>query len=84
MISHRKMSLFKSKFYCFLMQNIKSDTKIFQEGGLRALYRGFLPTIFGMIPYAGFSFYTFEKLKYLCMRYSPNYLCSKCEKNTGK
>ncbi|XP_029676477.1 graves disease carrier protein homolog [Formica exsecta] len=30
----------------------------------------------GMIPYAGFSFYTFEKLKYLCLKYAPQYLCS--------
>ncbi|XP_014210956.1 graves disease carrier protein-like [Copidosoma floridanum] len=53
------------------------------EGGLRALYRGFLPTICGMIPYAGFSFYSFEKLKYLCLKYFPNILCSSCDKNTG-
>ncbi|CAL7946810.1 unnamed protein product [Xylocopa violacea] len=53
------------------------------EGGIRALYRGFWPTIFGMIPYAGFSFYSFEKLKYLCMKYAPNYFCEKCDRNTG-
>ncbi|XP_011506055.1 PREDICTED: graves disease carrier protein-like [Ceratosolen solmsi marchali] len=53
------------------------------EGGLRALYRGFVPTICGMIPYAGFSFYSFEKLKYVCMRYCPNVFCSKRDKNTG-
>ncbi|KAK2581211.1 hypothetical protein KPH14_008010 [Odynerus spinipes] len=53
------------------------------EGGFRALYRGFLPTIFGMIPYAGFSFYSFEKFKYLCMKYAPDYLCAKCDRNTG-
>ncbi|XP_076755389.1 solute carrier family 25 member 16 [Xylocopa sonorina] len=53
------------------------------EGGIRALYRGFWPTIFGMIPYAGFSFYSFEKLKYLCMKYAPNYFCQKCDRNTG-
>ncbi|OAD56419.1 Graves disease carrier protein like protein [Eufriesea mexicana] len=53
------------------------------EGGIRALYRGFWPTIFGMIPYAGFSFYSFEKFKYLCMKYAPNYFCEKCDRNTG-
>ncbi|KAL6449433.1 hypothetical protein ACFW04_000778 [Cataglyphis niger] len=47
-----------------------------EEGGLRALYRGFWPNMLGMIPYAGFSFYTFEKLKYLCLKYAPQYLCS--------
>ncbi|XP_015600316.1 graves disease carrier protein homolog [Cephus cinctus] len=54
-----------------------------EEGGLKALYRGFWPTILGMVPYAGFSFYTFEKLKFLCMRYAPEYLCNKCNRNTG-
>ncbi|XP_033228560.1 graves disease carrier protein-like [Belonocnema kinseyi] len=54
-----------------------------EEGGIKALYRGFLPTICGMIPYAGFSFYSFEKLKYLCMKYAPSYLCDKCNRNTG-
>ncbi|CAK9821475.1 Solute carrier family 25 member 16 [Anthophora retusa] len=54
-----------------------------KEGGIRALYRGFWPTIFGMIPYAGFSFYSFEKLKYLCMKNAPNYFCEICDRNTG-
>ncbi|GBO04757.1 Graves disease carrier, partial [Araneus ventricosus] len=42
------------------------------EGGVRALYKGFLPTILGMIPYGGLSFYTFEKLKFLCLEHIPN------------
>jgi len=37
----------------------------------------------GMIPYAGFSFYTFEKLKYLCLKYAPHYLYSE-HKTTGE
>ncbi|KAF7997205.1 hypothetical protein HCN44_005482 [Aphidius gifuensis] len=53
------------------------------EGGARALYRGFWPTIIGMIPYAGFSFYSFEYLKYFCMKYFPQYLCDDCPRNTG-
>ncbi|XP_011304425.1 graves disease carrier protein-like [Fopius arisanus] len=53
------------------------------EGGISALYRGFWPTIIGMIPYAGFSFYSFEYLKFLSMKYAPNYLCSDCPRNTG-
>lgn len=33
---------------------IDTVTKIFQtEGGVRALYKGFSPTVLGMIPYAG-------------------------------
>ncbi|XP_008553430.1 solute carrier family 25 member 16 [Microplitis demolitor] len=53
------------------------------EGGLTALYRGFWPTILGMIPYAGFSFYSFEYLKFFCMKYLPHYLCNDCPRNTG-
>ncbi|XP_063973211.1 solute carrier family 25 member 16-like isoform X1 [Diachasmimorpha longicaudata] len=53
------------------------------EGGLSALYKGFWPTIFGMIPYAGFSFYSFEYLKFLSMKYAPQYLCNDCPRNTG-
>jgi len=33
------------------------------EGGLRALYRGLLPTLVGILPYAGISFATYEALK---------------------
>lgn len=53
------------------------------EGGLRALYRGFVPTLMGMVPYAGFSFYCFEMFKYFCMKYAPTFTCNKCERNTG-
>ncbi|OXA43624.1 graves disease carrier protein homolog [Folsomia candida] len=54
-----------------------------EEGGIRALYRGFTPTIFGMIPYAGLSFYCFESFKYLCMKYLPDWTCKSCSANTG-
>ncbi|XP_012215779.1 solute carrier family 25 member 16-like [Linepithema humile] len=54
-----------------------------EEGGLRALYRGFWSNMLGMIPYAGFSFYTFDKLKYLCMKSAPHYFCSEHKTNTG-
>jgi solute carrier family 25 protein 16 len=54
-----------------------------EEGGARALYRGFLPTLMGMAPYAGLSFYCFEMLKYACMKYIPNYTCNNLESNTG-
>jgi len=33
------------------------------EGGYFALYRGLIPTILGMIPYAGIAFYTYEVTK---------------------
>lgn len=37
--------------------------KTVREEGAFALYRGYLPTILGSIPYAGFSFFTYETLK---------------------
>ncbi|KAK3880477.1 hypothetical protein Pcinc_015024 [Petrolisthes cinctipes] len=63
---------------------INAATTIFHtEGGLRALYRGFSATVCGMIPYAGLSFYCFEQMKYLCMKFLPQHTCRPCEKNTG-
>ncbi|XP_066987645.1 solute carrier family 25 member 16-like [Macrobrachium rosenbergii] len=63
---------------------VNAAVTIFQtEGGTRALYRGFCATICGMIPYAGLSFYSFENLKYMCMKHLPEYTCRPCEKNTG-
>ncbi|RWS25736.1 mitochondrial coenzyme A transporter SLC25A42-like protein [Leptotrombidium deliense] len=37
--------------------------KTARDEGIRALYRGYLPTIMGVIPYAGTSFFTYETLK---------------------
>jgi len=37
--------------------------KIYHEEGLLALYRGLTPTLLGVIPYAGTSFFTYETLK---------------------
>lgn len=34
-----------------------------KENGLRSLYRGYVPTVLGVIPYAGTSFFTYETLK---------------------
>ncbi|XP_034945813.1 graves disease carrier protein-like [Chelonus insularis] len=63
---------------------VHTGVSIFKdEGGLTALYRGFWPTIIGMIPYGGCSFYTFEYLKFICMKYAPHYLCEEYSKNTG-
>lgn len=36
---------------------------IIMREGLYTLYRGLVPTVFGVIPYAGFSFFTYETLK---------------------
>lgn len=37
--------------------------RISREEGLKTLYRGFAPTILGVMPYAGLSFFTYETLK---------------------
>ncbi|KAM7410211.1 hypothetical protein PAMA_001587 [Pampus argenteus] len=39
--------------------------RISQEEGVKTLYRGFAPTILGVIPYAGITFFTYETLKKL-------------------
>lgn len=36
---------------------------------MRNLYRGFIPTVFGIMPYAGVSFFTFETLKGSAVEY---------------
>jgi solute carrier family 25 protein 42 len=37
--------------------------KTYKEAGLKTFYRGIYPTVLGVIPYAGTSFFTFETLK---------------------
>jgi solute carrier family 25 protein 42 len=39
--------------------------KTYKEAGLKTFYRGIYPTVLGVIPYAGTSFFTFETLKLL-------------------
>ncbi|KAJ1421069.1 Mitochondrial carrier protein [Sesbania bispinosa] len=37
--------------------------KTYREGGIRGLYRGVAPTLFGIFPYAGLKFYFYEEMK---------------------
>ena len=37
--------------------------KIYDEEGIRKFYRGFVPTMLGIVPYAGLSFLTYENCK---------------------
>ncbi|KAM4703706.1 solute carrier family 25 member 16 [Rhinophrynus dorsalis] len=45
-----------------------------KEGGFRGCYRGLAPTVVGMAPYAGFSFFTFETLKTTGLTHAPELL----------
>ncbi|KAJ8248639.1 hypothetical protein GJAV_G00244170 [Gymnothorax javanicus] len=45
-----------------------------KEGGFSGFYRGLTPTIIGMAPYAGFSFFTFSTLKTLGLAHAPELL----------
>lgn len=36
---------------------------MWQNESISAFYRGYLPTLLGVIPYAGLSFFTFQTLK---------------------
>ncbi|GIY06118.1 graves disease carrier protein homolog [Caerostris darwini] len=43
-----------------------------KEGGMMNLYKGFSPAVIAVIPKIGLSFYSFEKIKYLCLEYAPD------------
>lgn len=54
--------------------------RISREEGLKTLYRGFAPTILGVVPYAGLSFFTYETLKKVhagqsCCNQPPSFCC---------
>lgn len=44
--------------------------KMYRCEGVRSLYRGFTPTVVGVIPYAGTSFFTYETLKKIYADYT--------------
>ncbi|MEE6488177.1 hypothetical protein FKM82_015149 [Ascaphus truei] len=45
-----------------------------KEGGFAGFYRGLVPTIIGMAPYAGLSFFTFGTLKSAGLKHAPDLL----------
>ncbi|KAG7512712.1 graves disease carrier protein [Solea senegalensis] len=45
-----------------------------KEGGVSGFYRGLTPTLIGMAPYAGFSFFTYGTLKSLGLKHFPELL----------
>ncbi|XP_070801735.1 solute carrier family 25 member 16 isoform X3 [Pituophis catenifer annectens] len=52
-----------------------------KEGGMQGFYRGLMPTIVGMAPYAGFSFFTFGTLKSVGLAQAPTLLGRPCLDN---
>nr|XP_033812262.1 mitochondrial coenzyme A transporter SLC25A42 [Geotrypetes seraphini]XP_033812263.1 mitochondrial coenzyme A transporter SLC25A42 [Geotrypetes seraphini]XP_033812264.1 mitochondrial coenzyme A transporter SLC25A42 [Geotrypetes seraphini] len=62
-----RMAVTRKDMYCNI---IHVFIRISQEEGLQTLYRGFAPTILGVIPYAGLSFFTYETLKKLHADYT--------------
>ncbi|KJH43924.1 hypothetical protein DICVIV_10060 [Dictyocaulus viviparus] len=55
-----RLSISTKKEYATLLSVFVKTT---QEGGALALYRGLWPTLLGVMPYAGASFFTYETLK---------------------
>ncbi|GAB4852750.1 Mitochondrial carrier protein CoAc2, variant 3 [Ancistrocladus abbreviatus] len=47
--------LYKGIFDCF--------SKTYKEAGMRGLYRGVAPSLYGIFPYAGLKFYVYEEMK---------------------
>ncbi|CAG0919943.1 unnamed protein product [Notodromas monacha] len=59
-VTKARMAVTSAEKHGTLLAVLRSTVK---ENGFRSLYRGYLPAMLGVIPYAGVSFYTFETLK---------------------
>ncbi|XP_031556736.1 mitochondrial coenzyme A transporter SLC25A42-like [Actinia tenebrosa] len=44
---------------------INAFVRIYEQEGIRTFYRGYVPTLIGIVPYAGISFFTYETCKKL-------------------
>ena len=61
-LARARMAIFERDEYQNLYQVFIKATRY---EGTFSLYRGFMPTLLGIIPYAGFGFFTYELLKTL-------------------
>jgi len=43
-----------------------------EYGGIRGLYKGFIPTVMGIVPYAGVSFFTYDTLKATILKWQQD------------
>ena len=58
-----------STFFEQVIHRLSEEGKTFSFGRLAGFYQGFIPTILGIIPYAGVSFFTFESTKQWIKRF---------------
>lgn len=62
-----RMAVTPKEMYSNILQVF---VRISREEGPKTLYRGFTPTMLGVVPYAGLSFFTYETLKKLHAEHS--------------
>ncbi|EFA03282.1 mitochondrial coenzyme A transporter SLC25A42 [Tribolium castaneum] len=66
-VARARMAVTNKQEYATLRQVFY---KIFYEEGITAFYKGYIPTIAGVVPYAGVSFFTYDTLKMLYREYT--------------
>jgi len=78
-LARARMAVTKSSEYGSLRAVF---TKTIEHEGVRSLYRGYLPTVVGVIPYAGTGFFAYETLKRFHYEYvgldEPSYMEKFC------
>lgn len=60
------------RLYVDAIRTLWSEGLALSTTGLAGFYQGYIPTILGIIPYAGTSFFTFDALKQLYLRHNPD------------
>jgi solute carrier family 25 protein 42 len=66
-VARARMAVTRKHEYATLRQVFY---KVFHEEGIAAFYKGYIPTIAGVVPYAGVSFFTYDTLKMLYRDYA--------------